>query len=65
MKLRSVLVLFVVKLTTVSAPAAELVVVAKGRMEAAVAVAEKWKANDNYIESTGAHYLFAEKGLGQ
>ncbi len=65
MKLRSVLVLFVVKLTTMSAPAAELVVVAKGRMEAAVAVAEKWKANDNYIESTGAHYLFAEKGIGQ
>ena len=65
MKLRSVLVLLVANLTTISAFAAELVVIAKGRMEAAVALAEKWKANDHYIESTGAHYLFAGKGIGQ
>ena len=65
MKLRTVLVLLAVKLTTMSAQAAELVVIAKGRMEAAAAVAEKWTANDKYIESTGAHYLFADKGIGQ
>ena len=65
MKLRSVLVLLVLKFMTVSASAAELVIVAKGRMEAAVAVAGKWKANDKCIQSTGAHYLFADKGIGQ
>lgn len=63
--LRSVLVLSVVNLTTISAFAAELVVVARGRMQAAVALTEKWKASDHYLESTGAHYLFAGKGIGQ
>ncbi|MCP4173666.1 MAG: exo-alpha-sialidase [Fuerstiella sp.] len=47
-----------------SSPAAELAVIAKGRMKAATAVNGKWEPGEKCIVSTGTHYLFADRGIG-
>ena len=47
-----------------SSPAAELAVIANGRMKAATAVNGKWEPGEKCIVSTGTHYLFADRGIG-
>ncbi|MBG89482.1 MAG: hypothetical protein CMO80_21660 [Verrucomicrobiales bacterium] len=56
---------FLCAFLTVPVFADKLVAIRKGKIEAATGVAHRWEEGKGYIYSTGSHYIFADKGIGQ